>query len=194
MGLGPIGDPKVIFKRKNRWTFAIEGSSNSATPLKIPDSYVKLSSKPKMSSEPIEVPFKNATLKIPGKYKFENITVTYYDVATFDAWYLNSWINLMNNQITELTRGIRAGDKWSQAEMNQWYSEGTLTMLDGCGQPLEAWYLHYLFPVSVDWGEVSYEDGGISEITLELAFSEISYEPLNSCVPNIKEFTCIGCT
>ena len=188
MGLGKIGEPDIIFKRKNRWTFSIFTENG----LTINENFVKISSKPKTSIDPVEVPYKNATLKIPGKAKFSPITVTYYDVANKDAVALYTWINQLNNQISINAQGRNTINKWKQNEMTGWYSDGFLRLYDGCGQVLEDWTFHYLYPSDVDFGEMDYSSGDVSEITITCEYSEISYSPNPECIGTVN-FDCQGC-
>ena len=78
MGMGKLGDGKIIHKRKFRWTFEVlrepAGRNVSAA-------FVKVAARPNLTVEETEIHFLNAKRYLPGKGTWETITVTYYDVA-----------------------------------------------------------------------------------------------------------------
>jgi hypothetical protein len=177
MGIGKVGLPGVIFKRKFRWTLQIQTPQGL-----IPPFYVKVASRPKLSIDATEVNYLNATSWIPGKAKWEPISVTYLDVASSDMSALFNWIATIYNfqDSTNLTMSEKAG----------WSGTANLIMYDGCGSPLESWLLRSCWPESVDFGEVSYEDSEIATIELQLRYSEVTYQGL--CGPT-PFGSCSGC-
>ena len=89
MGIGLLGDRNIIFKRKFRWTFRVEQICGN---LVVPDSFVKMAARPNLTVEPTEINYLNAKTWIPGKPSWEQITVTYYDIASDDNIDLWSWL------------------------------------------------------------------------------------------------------
>lgn len=177
MGIGRVGAPGVIFKRKFRWTLSI------TTPCGfIPEHYVKVAARPKLSIEKTEVNFLNATTWMPGKAKWEPISVTYIDVPAQDMAGLWNWIATVYN-FTD-PNGL------SQSEKAGWNGVGLLTLYDGCGAPLERWLLGSMFPESVDFGELDYSSSDEVTIELGLVYSDVQYQGI--CGPN-PQACCRGC-
>lgn len=189
MGLGVIGNPLVIFKKRNRWAFGI--NCQAGQDYSVPEDFVKTAGRPKMTLENVEVPYKNSTLNLPGKAKFDEISVVYYDVAFQNAVNIYNWVNLFNNQLSQNVFGRGTDGKWDQNEVRGWYSDGILTELDGCGQKIQSWNLHYLYPSSCDFGELDYASSEVSEISLSLRYSEVSFRN-EGCFSNVV-FNCRSC-
>lgn len=177
MGIGNVGRPGVIFKRKFRWTLEIQTPCGF-----IPRHYVKVAARPKLQLDTTEINFLNATTWIPGKAKWEPINVTYIDVASSDAGGLLNWIATVYNfqQEANLPQSEKAG----------WYGQGVLTSYDGCGTPLEMWILKSMFPESVDFGELDYSSSDEMTIDLSLRYSEVQY--IGICGPT-PTGCCRGC-
>ena len=88
MGLGRLGQPDIVHKRKFRWTFEVNRGAGKV----VPTSFVKMAARPNLSIEETEINFLNGKTYIPGKGTWETITVTYYDVTTDDNAPLWSWL------------------------------------------------------------------------------------------------------
>jgi len=166
MGIGNVGLPGVIHKRRFRWTLEINTPCGF-----IPKHYVKTAGRPKLEIEETEINFLNATTWIPGKTKFQPISVTYRDVSTDDMMPLMSWFNTIYQ--------FNDSANLRQSEKSGWNGIAKLDLYDGCGKSLETWYLASCFPVSIDFGELSYEDSDEVTIELSLRYSEIFYQ--NNC-------------
>lgn len=179
MGIGPLGAPNVIMKRKFRFTLEI------STPCGfIPRHYVKVAARPNLEIEETELSFLNAVTWIPSKAKWQPINVIYYDVAgTNDMQHLWDWLATLYDftKPTEL----------KQAEKKDWNGTALLTMYDGCGSPLERWLLGSVFPQSVNFGELGSDDSDISTIELSLRYSEVQYQGV--CGPTPQPCPCTGC-
>lgn len=176
MGIGRVGRPDVIFKRKFRWTFQVAGAFGF-----IPEHFVKIAARPKLNVDDTEINFLNQTTWIPGKAKWEPISVTYYDIPSGQMGPLWSWIATVynfNNQNIPMSE--KAG----------WNGTGIITLYDGCGSPLERWTLGSLWPQSVDFGELDYSSSDEVTIELQLRYSEVNYQGLCGPSPN---GICIGC-
>lgn len=180
MGIGRLGAPNIIIKRKFRWTLAIQ------TPVGlVPASYVKVAGRPQLDFDEAEINFLNATTWIPGKGKWQPLSVTYVDVAAADVGALFSWIlsvynfNTQNPQI-DLPQTEKAG----------WNATALLQMYDGCGTPLEAWTLGSVWPQAVNFGDLAYDDSEVATIDVTLRYSEVNY--INMCGPQ-PQGVCIGC-
>ncbi len=178
MGIGRLGQPNVIIKRKNRWTMAI------STPCgQIPIHYCRTSAKPSLDIESVEVNFLNATTWVPGKAKWQPITVTYLDVASQDMQGLYDWINTVYQFDDPVNLGM--------SEKSGWAGNALLQTYDGCGGLLETWLLGSVWPESINFGELNYESGEFSTIDLTLRYSEVKY--ISNCGVGKLNNCCRGC-
>lgn len=178
MGIGDLGNPSIIFKRKFRYTLEI------FTPRGIvPAYFVKVASRPNLQIEETEVNFLNATTWIPGKGKWQPLNVTYYDVSDGYMQSLYDWIATVHDFMDPV--------KLLNSEKAGWNSNAILNMYDGCGQVLESWYLGSVWPQNIDFGEVDYGNSDIAEINLTLRFSEVRFE--SACGMRRPNAICAGC-
>lgn len=180
MGLGRIGDRNIVFKRKFRWTFAIEEICQSTT---LEASFVKLASRPNISFEETELNFLNGKTWIPGKGTWETITVTYIDAAVDDMRPLYLWLASVyefNNPQT-LKMGSRAS----------WAAKGILVMFDGCGEEIEEWEMGNMWPQAINFGDLDYAASDEVTIELTLRYSDVRYK--NFCPGFNFESCCVPC-
>jgi hypothetical protein len=177
MGIGLVGRPEIIFKRKFRWLLEISTPCGFIT-----SHFVKVAARPKLNIEDHEINYLNATTWIPGKAKWEPITVTYYDVPIGEMQGLWSWITTVYNfqDSVNLPMSEKAG----------WNGVASLTLYDGCGRELERWVLGSCWPQSVDFGELDYSNSEEVTIELQLRYSEVLYS--SSCGP-MPNPCCRGC-
>lgn len=184
MGLGPIGQPNVILKRKFRWTLAIEFPCG-----KIPTSTCRTAARPKLDIEENEINFLNAVTWLPGKAKWQPITVTYYDVANLEDPNGSPLQGILNwiDTIYDLTNPTNL----QMSEKSGWAGTAILTMFDGCGTPIEGWQLGSVWPQSIDFGELDYSSGDYCTIDLTLRYSEVKYIPF--CKGPTPTGCCGGC-
>lgn len=164
MGLGALAGKSLCFKRKFRWKFAVPG--------KLPDTYVKTANRPTLTITPAEVHYLNQMMEVPGKGKWSNLTVTYYDVedAGFEQQlraYISSTFPINANSVDNMCQ---------QDKLNQYATYGLLKMLDGCGSILETWTLYDLWPISVNWGDLDYSSSDVAtiEVTFSFRHAEVS--------------------
>lgn len=178
MGIGVLGAPGVIIKRKFRWTLEI------ATPCgNIPKHYVRTAGRPNLEIDETELNFLNATTWIPGKGKWQPISVTYLDVAgTNDMQGLYNWIATVYNFVDPVSL--------TQSEKTGWAGTALLTMYDGCGTPLEFWTLYSCWPQSINFGDLDYGDSDVATIDLTIRYSDVRYQA--TCGPNPVP-CCFGC-
>jgi hypothetical protein len=82
MGLGVLGLNSLIFKRKFRWTLAIQYCLGEQSSIKsVAEQFVKTASRPKIDFDETEINYLNGKFFIPGKGTIQEMNVTYYDVA-----------------------------------------------------------------------------------------------------------------
>lgn len=177
MGIGRVGRPDIVFKRKFRWTLEISTPCGN-----VPKHFVKVASRPKLAIEETEINFLNAVTWIPGKAKWEPITVTYYDIPAGDMSGLWNWIATVYdfNKTADLPMSEKAG----------WNGTANLTLFDGCGAPLERWLLSSCWPSNIDWGELDYASSDEVTIELQLRYSDVIYQGICGPTPN---GCCRGC-
>lgn len=168
MGIGQLGFNNLIFKRKFRFTFALQNICGSQS---VPPYYVKVASRPNLEIEETEINFLNAKTWIPGKASWQTMTVTYLDVATADQAPLFSWLASVYNFTNPVT--LQMGSARSD-----YTATAILNMYDGCGQLLETWQMTDVWPTGINFGEVDYSSSDICEIELTLRYSNVTYTPV----------------
>jgi len=184
MGLGLVGSPTVIFKRKFRWTMEIivPGCGLYIAPF-----FCKTAARPKVSLDNIEVHFLNAITWIPGKGKWEPITVSYHDVASAQLGTTSQILSWLNT--------IYAFNNPVQLPMSERFGyDGVVNLMlyDGCGTPLELWQMQNVFPENIDFGDLDYESNEICSIELTLRYTNVKWTQLCGNATPIQS-CCRGC-
>ncbi len=198
MGIGLLGNPGTVFKRKFRWTFELIGTAAG----NIPAMFVKKAARPNVGGEETVINFLNGTTWIPGKYKPEELTVTYYDIG-----YVGAGGGDTPSAGDAAIAGIAAlytyiatlYDMENPARMNQagiaagYCAEyGLLTMLDGCGTPIELFSFNQPWPKKINFGELDYSQNDECNIELTMRYQSFTYQALG-CAVQPQNVTCIGC-
>lgn len=191
MGVGVIGGPEIVFKRKFRWTFEIEFCCNSvdgSPPRTVAKEFVKLGARPNIEIEETEINYLNGKFWIPGKATWQTITVTYFDVGgsglgQVSTQSLFAWIAT----IYDITNPF-------QLQMNSkpdcYEGVGRLVLYDGCGFPMEVWILRKMWPTGVNWGDLDMSSSEEVTVELTLRYSEVEYRSL---CPNTAVDKCPCC-
>lgn len=138
-------------KRKNRWILMIEGI----------DAYIiKTTARPTVTTEEVEVPFINARRYLTGLTKFNTITVTLNDpIAPSGAQQIMEWIRLHYESVS------------GRSGYADFYKRDVqLKLLDPVGTVVELWDIKGAFITEANFGELTYEDGNMIEISLTLRF------------------------
>lgn len=138
-------------KRKNRWVLMIEGI----------DAYIcKTASRPTIATEETEIPFINSRRYIAGKTTFNTISVTLHDpIAPSGAQQVMEWVRTMYESVS------------GRAGYADFYKRDIqLKLLDPIGTVVELWDIKGAFATEVNFGEVTYEDGGPLEISMTLRY------------------------
>lgn len=179
MGLGLLGDPNIIFKRKFRWTFEVDDIC-SGTRQSIPPSYVKVASRPSLDIEETQIDYLNGRTWIPGKGSWNTIQVTYYDISVpagsgfsgaGDVLSIFTWIRSVYDYAdpVQLNNGARRAN---------YAATGVLTLYDGCGGPLEQWILNDMWPQAIEFGDLDMGSSDTCDIMLTLRFSNVRFTNL----------------
>lgn len=192
MGLGAIGTGNVIFKRKFRWTFEIQYCCTAAQPKFVAREFVKVGARPQVDIEEVEINYLNGKFWIPGKATWNEMTVTYFDVAGA-ANNINGPVN--TSSILAWVATIYDFTNPCCLQMNSLPSayEGTarLVLWDGCGNPLEGWLLQHVWPKAVNWGDLDMASSEECTVELTLRYSDVSYQ--NYCGPMATKCPCQPC-
>ena len=193
MGIGPIGAANVIIKRKFRFlaTFIPPGANtNDEDSFR---SYVKVANRPQLDIDETEIHFLNGITYIPGKGRWQPLSVTFYDVADAKMTPLYNWILSVYdfNKAAGTSDASGSGDL-PQTEKAGWAGSGIIEMLDGCGTVMERWTLNDVWPQSVNFGDLDYAASDESNIEVTFRFSKASIEGVGSCMPT-PEGLCTGC-
>jgi hypothetical protein len=144
-------------KRKNRWVLMIEGI----------DAYIiKTAARPTYTTEEIELPFINSRRYLAGATKFETMTVTLHDpIAPSGAQQIMEWIRLHYESIS------------GRAGYADFYKRDVqLKMLDPVGTVIELWDIKGAFITNASFGELTYEDATLTEISLTLRYDNCALQ------------------
>jgi hypothetical protein len=180
MGIGVIGQPDIVFKRKFRWTFEILGFCDNEKNV-VPEHFVTVASRPNLEVEETEINHLNAKTWIPGKASWQTISVTYLDVAHPQMQSLWNWLAT----VYDFTDPVNL----RQGERADWDATGLLSLYDGCGVLLESWQLQRMFPTGIDFGDMDYSASDIATIELTLRYSDVKYR---SYCPDFQPTPCCG--
>lgn len=180
MGIGLLGGPNTIYKRKFRWTFRVDeicmgqaGGGRMAY-TSIPEFFVKAASRPSLEIEETELNYQNAKMWIPGKGAWNHIELTYYDVATTALQPLWQWLCSVYNLCD--TSKPHIANRTMGSRLSDYTGKGTLTLFDGCGAPLESWVISHCWPKTIDFGDLNYADSDICEVKLTLRYIDVAYQ------------------
>lgn len=168
MGIGNLGFSNITFKRNFRFTFELQDICGGG---KVPQHFVKTAGRPQIEIEETELNFLNGVTWIPGKGRWQTMTVAYYDVATADIAPLYNWLASVYDftDPINLHMGSRRTD---------YTGTGILKMWDGCGQLIEIWTMRDVWPTNINWGELAYDSSEISTIELTMRYSQVKYTPV----------------
>lgn len=181
MGLGKIGSPTVVHKRKFRWTFGVERTA--AGKKSVPASFVKMAARPNLSIEETEINFLNGKTYIPGKGTWETITVTYYDVTGDENIPLWSWLADVYNYINP--------EYLSQSSRRECYTgKGICKLYDGCGNEVEKWELEDCWPQAINFQELDYSSSEEMTIEVTIRYANVRYTNMCGSDPTVD---CCGC-
>ena len=138
-------------KRKNRWIFALEG---------IDSFLIKTASRPSVSIEEQTISYMNSKRYLAGNATFETISLTLHDpIAPSGAQQVMEWVRTHFESVSG-----RAG------YADFYKRDCQLKLVDPVGTVIELWDIKGAFLTQAGFGDVSYEDAGMMEISLSLRF------------------------
>lgn len=138
-------------KRKNRFVLMVEGV----------DAYViKTTSRPTVTTEEVEMPFINSRRYLAGLTKFNTIPITLHDpIAPSGAQQVMEWVRMHYESVS------------GRAGYADFYKRDlVIKVLDPVGTVVEYWDIKGAFITEANFGELTYEDGGPTEISLTIRF------------------------
>jgi hypothetical protein len=141
-------------KRKNRFILMIEGL----------DAYlVKGVAQPTVTTEEVEIPYMNSHRYLAGKTKFGTVACTLYDpIAPSGAQQVMEWIRLHFESVSG-----RAG------YADFYKRDCAIKLIDPVGTVISYWQMTGAQITEVNFGELTYEDGTPTEISLTLRCDNI---------------------
>ena len=138
-------------KRKNRWVFSLEG---------IDSFLIKTASRPSISIEEQTISYMNSKRYVAGLASFETISLTLHDpIAPSGAQQVMEWVRTHFESVSG-----RSG------YADFYKRDCQLKLVDPVGTVIELWDIKGCFLTNAGFGDVSYEDGGMMEISLTLRF------------------------
>ena len=138
-------------KKKNRWIFALEG---------IDSFLIKTAARPSISIEEQTISYMNSKRYVAGLASFETLSLTLHDpIAPSGAQQTMEWVRTHFESVSG-----RAG------YADFYKRDCQLKLVDPVGTVIELWDIKGCFLTSAGFGDVSYEDGGMMEISMTLRF------------------------
>lgn len=179
MGLGLLGNNSIIFKRKYRWTLQLRPNCGGL----IPESFVKVAARPSLTIDEQEIHYLHGKMWIPGKGSWENMTVTYYDIAG-----AGEGIQRLFDWLASVYDFTNPTTLQQASNANGYACTGTLRMYDGAGEVMEMWTMGKMWPTAVNFGELDYSNNEPATVDLTLRYSEVQYQSMcpqttiNKCI------------
>jgi hypothetical protein len=180
MGIGLLGDPNLIIKRKFRWTLQFRINKTGKI---VGESFVKVAARPNLTIESTELNYLNEKNFIPGKATWETMTITYIDVAGPALIPLYSWLASVYD--------YTSADRNMGSAQQDYTATGYLVMWSGCGNALEAWELKNAWPEAMNFGDLDQSSSEEATIELTLRYTGAIYQ--NLCGPQPTSPRCSPC-
>ena len=140
--------------RKNRFILRFPDE------LGIQEWWVSTTSRPKYTSQEVEIPFLNTSTYVIGRFNWESISVTFRDpIGPSATQALMDWVRLHSESVTG-RQGYAAGYK----------KDVELEMLDPTGVVVQKWILQSCQLNDVDFGGLDYSSSDLADITATLRF------------------------
>lgn len=114
--------------------------------------------RPSMKINPVEINYMNEKNYVAGRYSWESMDITFLDpIGPSTSQQLMEWVRLHAESLTG-RMGYKAG-----------YAKNILLKaLDPTGIEVEKWFLEQCMITSIDFGENSYDEDGLTNITLNI--------------------------
>jgi len=173
MGIGLLGDPSTVFKRKFRWMFRIDSVTGSPTDSSKNNGIYVLppsaSARPKLGFKEAEAQHLSETIFYPVKPDWKPINLKLYDI---------SHPLIKENPVTKWLKTIY------DAQQGQWVAssdlitngfdglkrDATVELYDGCGCVLETWVYENAYPMEIDFSQLEMSSNDIVMIDITLRY------------------------
>lgn len=140
--------------RKNRWIMRFPAD------LGIQEWFLSSAERPTITQNETEIQFLNTSTWVVGRYTWNSIQITLRDpIGPSASQAMMEWVRLHSESVTG-RQGYAAGYK----------RDIELEMLDPTGVVVSKWVLKNTMLKDVNFGQLSYSDDGIAEITGTLRF------------------------
>jgi hypothetical protein len=138
--------------RKNRFLLRFPSD------LGIQEWWVASASRPTITQNETEIPFLNTSNWVVGRYLWEKLTVTLRDpIGPSASQAVMEWVRLHTESVTG-RQGYAVAYK----------RDLILEMLDPTGTAVSQWILKSCMIASAAFGELSYDDDSLADITLQI--------------------------
>jgi hypothetical protein len=114
--------------------------------------------RPSMKINPVEINYMNEKNYVAGRYSWDAMEITFLDpIGPSTSQQLMEWVRLHAESLTG-RMGYKAG-----------YAKNILLKaLDPTGIEVEKWFLEQCMITSIDFGDNSYDEDGLTNITLNI--------------------------
>lgn len=147
-------------KRQHRWFLELKG---------VPAYTVSKVSKPSFTISDVGHKYLNHTYYFPGKVEWEKVSVTLVDPVQPDAaWTVMSLITASG--YVPPANGNSKMFTISKRKAVQSLGKVNIVQINSDGDPVETWELHNAWISSVKFGELSFEEDGLTNVELEFRY------------------------
>ena len=148
--------------RRNRWVIQfteIPGASEQAENLAF---VAHTATRPSVTYNVIEHQRLNERFYIAGKPTWNELAMTFFDfIQGLNSASENLWT--WNKKVYDPVTGAMGFKK-------DYTTNGTLAMLDPAGGIVQVWNLFYVWPFTINWGELSADDDAIAEVSVTFRY------------------------
>ena len=156
-------------KRKFRWVVQIAG-------LGIGEYVAKTVDKPKFEISEEEHKFINHTFYYPGRVTWQEISMTLVDPGGQDD-VTKALVGMLRNSGYDYPNDIEAAKaSITKAGATAALGRVEISQIDAEGAPVESWVLHNAWLKNVEFGELTYEDEGLVEVTMTVRYDWATVE------------------
>jgi hypothetical protein len=151
----------AVFKRKFRYVFSIPGVVDDGIGALPPQS----AARPSIRFEEISLPHLTETIYCPSRPSYEPMQMSLYDVkASSPVW---DWILQLYNPSQG---GYQTSDIIGGLDYIRYKKTCVLQMLDGCGNPIEAWTYENAWCTNANFGNLSNEDYNVCNVDISVRY------------------------
>jgi len=165
-----LNDPKVCFKRKNRWLFFIDNVSarkkedGSGCPCLPPFK----GGRPGLTFKEMDAQHINETIYFPSKPDWKPINLSLYDIKKNK--------NPVIEWIKKAYEVSKDGSTWKPSASGFKIGKCELELYDGCGETIEKWVLENVWPNSIEFGDLDMSSSEVVTIDLTLRYDRAYLE------------------